>query len=214
MKEHGKEYVVKKISGNLTPNGRGQAPLWQEATALSAFRYPWETGAPPRTTFRALHNDRWLYCLFDVEDHHAYVYLNKNDKTEVASSSRVEIFFRVDEKLAPYYCLEIDPAGRVFDYKATHYREFDVNWTWPAGHLIVKTGKTEEGYTVELAVSKASLKELGLLKDNRVETGLYRGDSFPKADGGYDFRWISWVKPDSPSPDFHIASSFGTLLLE
>lgn len=208
-----KEYEVRKIANDLSLSGTGEDPHWATALVLNDFRYPWESEAAPRTSFRALHNDRWLYCLFDVEDHDVYIFRDRNVKTEVASSCRAEIFFRIDEKLSPYYCLEMDAAGRVMDYRGHHYRKFDLDWSWPTGQLIVKAHQTAKGYTVELAVSKASLKELGLLRNGALEAGLFRGDATPKNNREQEFRWISWVKPDAPTPDFHIPSSFGRLLL-
>lgn len=213
-KEEMKSYSVRRINADLKLSGEGSDPLWREAVVLSDFRYPWEKESPPATRFRALHNDAWLYCLFEVADKNVHVFRDKNDKSEVASSSRAEIFFRLDEKLTPYYCLEMDPDGRVMDYRATHYRKFDLGWSWPAGHLIVKTERNQNGYTIELAVSKASLKELGSLKGNILEAGLFRGDCFPKKEGRPDFKWISWMIPESKTPDFHIPSSFGALKLE
>ena len=209
-----KNYAVKKISEDLHVTGKGSDPLWKNAGTLSDFRYPWEEEPSPATTFRALHNETWVYCLFEVKDDQVFIFRDKDDKTEVASSSRAEIFFRVDEKLSPYYCLELDPAGRVFDYKATLYRKFDTEWSWPKNQLIVRTDRTEDGYTVEVAVSKASLKQLGLLKDETLQAGLYRGDCVPESNGERDFKWISWVIPESETPDFHIPSSFGILNLE
>lgn len=214
VKEGIKSYSVRKINGKFTVSGTGHDPQWKHAMILTDFGYPWESEAPPPTTFRALHDDQWLYCLFEVKDEKVHILRDKDHKSEVASSSRAEIFFRIDERLSPYYCLEIDPIARVFDYKATYHRNFDLTWSWPQGHLIVKSDRTADGYTVEIAVSKASLKELGVLRNNMLEAGLYRGDCSPRSEGEYDFKWISWVRPDSKTPDFHIPSSFGVLRLE
>ncbi|HEY9489079.1 MAG TPA: carbohydrate-binding family 9-like protein [Chryseosolibacter sp.] len=213
-KEKMETYSVKKINDKIVLSGSGNDPHWKDAPALSDFRYPWEIGAAPLTKFKALHNDEWLYCLFDVEDPHVMIFQDNNHKSEVASSSRAEIFFKIDDRLDPYYCLEIDPLGRVLDYEGTYHRKFDLKWSWPQGHLIIKTHRRNDGYSVEFAISKSSLKELRLLKDQTLQAGLYRGDCYRNADGETDFRWISWVQPDSPTPDFHIPSSFGILNLE
>lgn len=214
LKDGVKHYSVQKITGDLTLSGKGQDPLWKKAKVVSDFQYPWEKETPPATTFKALHNADWLYGLFEVQDDNVFVFEKTNHKSEVASSSRAEIFFRIDDKLNPYYCLEMDPVGRVLDYKATYHRKFDIGWSWPAGHLILKTERRKDGYTVEFAISKASLRQLGILNGKSLEAGLFRGDSFPKSDGEPDFKWISWVKPKSDTPDFHIPSSFGVLTLE
>jgi hypothetical protein len=72
----------------------------------------------------------------------------------------------------------------------------------------------KEGYTVELAFSKKSLRALGLLTDNRLLAGLYRGNCVALNGKAATLKWISWVKPDSKTPEFHIPSSFGVLMLE
>jgi hypothetical protein len=209
-----KTYSVKKITATIEPTGKGDHPLWKNAHELSDFHYPWEKETPLPTKFKALHNNSMLYCLFEVVDDNINILQDKNYKSEVASSSRVEIFFKIDDKLLPYYCMEIDPLGRVLDYEGTYHRNFNSEWSWPEGHLTVKTERRKGGYSVEVAITKASLKKLGLLKNKTLQAGLYRADCFKTKSGAPDFKWISWVKPDSKTPDFHIPSSFGILRLE
>ena len=208
-----KTYSVKKVTSSIALSGTGDHADWKRAHVLTDFNYPWNTGQPRPIKFRALHNDAWLYCLFDVEDHDINIREKSNHKSEVASSTRAEIFFRANERLTPYYCLEIDPLGRVLEYEATYHRNFDTKWSWPAGHLIIETAKRKNGYTVEVAISKTSLRELGLLKDNTIQAGLFTAECFQEEDDEPEFKWISWVKPASKTPDFHIPSSFGVLQL-
>ena len=212
-KEGLKTYAIKKISGDLVVSGKADDPRWREANALTDFHYPWENETTPYTEFRALHTDDWVYFLFRIKDDDVNIRQVTNDKREVAASSRAEIFFRIDEKLKPYYCLEIDPLGRVLDYEATYHRNFDVNWSWPANQLIIKSSQQTDGYIVEFAISKKSLQQLGLLKNNVLQAGLFRANCSHTANAGEEFKWISWMKPDSKTPDFHIPSSFGVLRL-
>lgn len=208
-----KTYSVKRITRALTLSGKGDDLQWKTAHVLSDFHYPWEKEKTPPTTFKALHDGAWVYCLFDVKDSSVYIHVDTNDKSEVAASSRAEIFFKADDKLNPYYCLEIDPLGRVLDYEGTYHRQFNGKWSWPKDQLIVKTNQRNDGYTVEFAVSKASLQKLGLLKDGTLQAGIFRADCV-RTSGETEFKWISWGHPDSPTPDFHIPSSFGLLRLE
>ena len=209
-----KSYMVKSIRDELRVNGKGDSPLWADALELSDFIYPWENEKPPLTSFKALHNKDWLYCLFRVQDDNINMLVDKNAKSEVGASDRVELFFKIDDNLSPYYSLEMDPLGRVMDYKAAYYRKFDSKWSWPAGEMVIKTDLRKDGYTVELAFSKKSLTALGLLKANRLLTGLYRGNCIELKGKEATLKWISWVNPDSKTPDFHIPSSFGILILE
>ena len=209
-----KTYTVKRIQDELRITGKGDNPLWVDAIELSDFIYPWENEQPPLTSFKALHNKDWLYCLFRAKDDNINLFVDKNVKSEVGSSDRVELFFKIDDNLSPYFGLEMDPLGRVMDYRATYYRNFDSSWSWPAGEMVIKTDLRKDGYTVELAFSKKSLTTLGLLKAKRLLAGVYRGNCIALKGKEATLKWISWVKPDSKTPDFHIPSSFGVLMLE
>ncbi len=211
-----KNYSVKKILGEaITVTGKGESPQWKNGTELTDFTYPWETEKPPRTSFKALHNNEWLYLFYQVKDENIQVLVKENAKIEVIYSDRVEIFMRKDSNMVPYYGLELDPNGRVYDYEAELPRKFNDQWTWPAGQLIVRASRTSDGYLVEVAISKESLKQLGLLKGNKIEAGLFRGECSEAIEGSESkIKWISWVKPDSQTPNFHIPSAFGLLILE
>ena len=208
-----KTYQVKNCAVDFTITGRGDNPAWINASMLTNFIYPWENEEAPYLSFQALHTRSWLYCLFRVKDKNVNVFFNTGDKTEVVNSDRVELFLRQNQELTPYYCLELDPQGRILDYQAEFYRKFDMNWSWPKNHLLVKTDQQEDGYTVEIAISKESLKQLGLLKDGIIQAGLFRGKCISIQNSNATMKWMSWVRPDSKNPDFHIPSSFGVLNL-
>lgn len=183
-------------------------------TEIRDFTYPWEGNKPASISFNAVYDGQWLRCCFQVEDKNVNVYVDKNAKEEVIYGDRVEIFFSTDQTLDSYYCLEIDPLGRVYDYRASHYRKFDSHWSWPTGHLIVEAKKEATGYKVECSISIQSLNDLGLLKEGTLMCGLYRGKCVKTGIPEPIMQWISWVKPDSKTPDFHIPSSFGVFSLE
>ncbi|MEJ7646360.1 MAG: sugar-binding protein [Chryseolinea sp.] len=186
---------------------------WNDAEELTDFKYPWDSGQAPHTSFRALHDASWLYFLFEAADKNVIIHVVTNDKWEVVSSDRVEIFFRSNDEMNPYYCLEIDPKGRVLDYEATFHRQFNYPWTWPKDQLKITATEITGGYRVEFAISKKAMLDLGLLKGDRIEAGLYRANCVQAIDAQAHMEWISWVHPDSATPDFHIPSSFGTLRL-
>jgi hypothetical protein len=209
-----KTYTVENIKQDeLIVTGSGESKLWQKANTLTEFEYPWENKRSSTTSFKALHNKAWLYCLFEVQDPDVKVYVVKNDKLEAINSDRVEIFFRKDQQLTPYYCLELDANGRILDYEAEYHRKFNPVWSWPAGELIVKASRTKSGYNVEVAIQKESLIKLGLLKNNKLEAGLFRAECLSLEGDSATMSWISWLKPTSETPDFHIPSAFGTLVL-
>jgi hypothetical protein len=199
-----------KRNGRVDPDDT----LWNSAKTLSEFVYPWEHGEPPNMEFRALHDGQWLYCYFKVRDQGVLTYVKESTKEEVLYGDRVEIFFAADNKLDAYYCLEIDPNGRVYDYHASHYRKFNAGWQWPDGQLRIRAGKSESGYEVAVAIGMKSLKDLRLLHHDTLTAGIFRGKCMEINLNEDRMRWISWVRPESATPDFHIPSAFGTLILQ
>lgn len=210
-----RNYEVQAIEFNtLEINGKGDQPEWRQAHVLSDFIYPWNEGTPPHMTFQALHDRDWLFGLYQVNDPHPLnLCMEEDRKAAVLKSDRVEIFLRVDEHMNPYYGLEMDPLGRYYDFEGHFYRKFNAGWSWPKDQLIIQGDIHETGYTLEFALNKQYLTQLKLLKNNRLEAGLYRGKCISLIDGVAEFKWISWIRPDSVSPDFHIPSSFGQLIL-
>ncbi len=208
-------YAVKKIPENMMRlNGKGDNKAWNKAAVLADFNFPWEEEKAPPTTFSALWDGKWLYCLYRVKDDSVITLVKNNNKIEVGASDRVEIFMARDSALTPYYCLEMDSKGRVLDYRAFFYRKMDYAWQWPAKQYIIKTSAVKDGYIVELAISIKSLTELGLLKNKRMLAGLFRAECKSIKGGKALLHWISWIKPNSSRPDFHIPSAFGVLVLE
>ena len=213
-----KIYKVKRIEENaLSDQSILQETAWKEAIALKDFQYPWEADETSDMEFKALWDHNHLFFQFSVICESPLCYVDKNHKMEVVDSDRVEIFFRKDEKLNPYYCLEMDALGRVMDYKTNYYRKFSYDWSWPGmNQLKVFVKRENTSYTLAGRISLESLANLGLLIDGKLEAGLFRGQclNLPTDDKEAELKWISWIKPIAETPDFHIPSSFGILELQ
>ena len=181
---------------------------WNQAYLLSDFMYPWRENNPPKTEFRALRDEHKFYFLYKAEDPSIKDKIEKLKRNHIRDCDRVEIFFKRDDDLNPYYCLEIDPLGRVMDFEGRFYRNSNHDWNWPAGHLEINASSDDLGYTVEGSITFQSLRDLSLLQNDTLQAGLYRCHYVNN-----NPTWIAWVKPDSEKPDFHIPSSFGTLTL-
>ncbi|HEY5748784.1 MAG TPA: carbohydrate-binding family 9-like protein [Chryseolinea sp.] len=211
-----KTYIVRRL-GHYTPDEATtyDSASWEHAYALDDFVFPWEPGQPRAAiTFRALHDDDALYWQFRVQDSDIKTYVNTNEKSEVLFSDRVEIFLSTNPTLSTYYCLEIDSLARVYDYRASHYRKFDIHWQWPSGQLWAGARRDEGGYVVTGRIGLQSLTDLGLLTNGILRGGLYRGKCMEINLEKEAMQWISWVRPASATPDFHIPSSFGIFQLE
>lgn len=212
MKEKEKIYLVKKNESGTT--GELNHLSWEKAEILSEFIYPWQSGQPPKMEFRALWDEERFYFHFLVKDHNILVKNTSSDKMEVIYSDRVEIFFKRDDQMKPYYCLEMDPESKVLDYIGEFYRDFDFAWGWPGKNNLNVAGKIKsDGYEVAGSISMASLKKLDLLEDGKLKAGLFRGRCLEIKEPESVMEWISWVDPQTPDPDFHVPTSFGILKL-
>ncbi len=210
-----KNYNVNYIDNNkLILTGKGEDILWDKAEILTDFVSPWVNEKQKRTEFKALWDKANLYCSFKVEDPEVYIDTADNTQNSINNSDRVELFFRTDGQLNPYYCLEIDPTPRLMDFKAKPNKDFDFNWNWPKNDILIKSDIQKEFFTVEIAISLASLTQFGLLKDGKIETGIYRAKYNEKEDLSFEPTWISWVNPQTETPNFHLPSSFGALNLK
>lgn len=192
-----------QVDGELTE------PAWRQADVSRAFSFPWSSRPAPATEFRALADANRLYFAFEVEDDDVVVEETFSGESTLDREDRVEIFFARDAALDRYFCLEIDPRGRVHDYAASHYRRFDSTWTC-AG--LRAAGRIRPGgYTVEASIPLQTLADLmgrPVTAGSTLRMGLFRAEFRRGARGEADDNWLSWIKPATPKPDFHVPSAF------
>lgn len=210
-----KRYFVNCIEKNqIEITGKGVHRLWNQANSLTDFDSPWDEEKIKPIEFKALYDTKTLYFCFTVQDAEIHVDTTDNTFKSINDSDRVELFFRSNKLMNPYYCLEIDPLSRIMDFKASPNKEFDFDWHWPSDAIEVKSSIESTHFTVEIAISLASLSQLGLLKDGEIETGIYRAKYNKKENGNFEPTWITWVNPKTETPNFHTATSFGLLKLD
>jgi len=172
--------------------------------------FPWQDKTAPVTEFRALYSNTYIYLSYHVQDNDLVLQKNFSKEEDVAKEDRVEIFFTTDSNLEKYYCIEIDPQGRVLDYAASFYREFDSSWNCPG--LRTAASMFEGGYIVEAAIPVSTLEQLGIFSKSESSlfaAGLFRAEFDYSQNEEIVENWISWISPDSQTPDFHIPSAFG-----
>ncbi|EFE55005.1 hypothetical protein PROVRETT_06445 [Providencia rettgeri DSM 1131] len=184
--------------------------VWEKAEVLTDFTYPWEKEVAPKTDFRALWSDDALYFRFIADDKDIQLGDNPDKDQAVLDSDRVELFFATSPELKPYYTAEMDPKGRTFDAKANYYREIDPSWNWETLQTVGEI--TPNGYVLTGKIDLDELTKLDLWQDADKQTlmcAILRGE-FSAGEPKQVRKWISWIKPDSVKPDFHIPSAFGT----
>lgn len=141
-----------------------------------------------------------LHISFNVKDD-TPVFNDSVDERSVDFSDRVEVFLSCDPEMNCYYGFEIDPRGKVMDYKNSFYRQFD--YGWDSG--LAANGKPhKDGYRVDVDFPMSYLQELGLIqKDGSIILGLYRAEAITPD----DITWYSLINPQTPEPDFHVPAS-------
>lgn len=209
-----KEYHVQIIDKNQ----KNEADIldsffWEKANCLTDFVSPWSSDSVLKIEFRALWDQENFYFSFRVFDTDVYIDEKDDSVESICNSDRVELFFRSNDKLNPYYCLEIDPSTRLLDFYARPNKIFDYNWKWPENQIQLKSATDEISFTVAGIISIASLENLDLIHNNAIEAGVYRAKFSKDENGNYEPTWITWVNPNTPEPNFHIASSFGKFVL-
>lgn len=95
-----------------------------------------------------MYDDTYFYFLYEVVDTDPHVFTETGSETDVENSDRVEIFFLSDGAMNPYYCLEMDAQGNVYDYEARFYRNMNTDWAWPEGQLEVQALPYQDGYAI------------------------------------------------------------------
>ena len=71
---------------------------------------------------------------------------------------------------------------------------------------------TATGYVVEGSIPHETFKALGLpslVAGERMQVGVFRAEFSRGGDGRIVEEWISWVRPGTEKPDFHVSSAFG-----
>lgn len=198
-------------------DGHLNESVWDKLQAIR-FIDPWQQGEIPDTQFKAYHDDQYLYFAFDVEDPNTVIFEKVHDEMMIARQDRVELFFaqapidkaKADGSYPNYFALEMDYQGRTLSIKADSQKNRDVSWDMQT--LETKGNLTDKGYVLEGKIALKELRDLDLIHDNKIQTGVYRAE-FSIINGKEVAQWITWVDPKTEKPNFHINSSFGTFVL-
>lgn len=214
MEKDKKIFAVNMIdTAELVITGKGESDLWNKSEVLTAFVSPWDSNPISKIEFRALWDGIHFFFCFTVFDTEIHIDKKDDSVDSIGNSDRVELFFRPDATLNPYYCLEMDTDARIMDFIAYPERNFNFEWKWPENNIDVKSSKKDLSFTVEGAITIESMKQLNLIKENKIETGVYRAKYKSKDGINFEPVWISWVDPQTETPNFHIVSSFGIFQL-
>jgi len=180
---------------------------------IQNFVSPWNDEAFGATKFNYWKDADWFHFSFEVEDETIILANNKNSEEQnVLYSDRVELFFAKDSLMQPYYTLEMDAKGRLFDAKCSKGKnaKIDSDWNWPANELEINGKTNEQGYKVEGKISLKSLQQFGLINDESIYCGIMRANFL----NDKKVQWITWKNPNLAKADFHNWGVFGKLELD
>lgn len=214
------EYTVASKDTVIVVDGTLDESIWLEITPIDkGLHFPWETTPAPMTVFKAFHDKEYFYFSFETEDTNVVIAETITKEIDIAREDRVELFFAqapIDKPLADgsfpnYFALEMDYKGRTLSIKADSQKNRDHEWNMNT--LETLGSRTEKGYILEGRIALAELQELGVINDNKMQTGVYRAE-FSTVNGEEIMQWITWIDPKTEKPNFHINSSFGTFIIE
>jgi len=206
-------YEVRYLpQAKISVDGSLNEPVWEKTYVEKGFSFPWESGTAPITEFRSLCDDEFFYFSFCAYDKDVVFEKTFDTESTVDGEDRVEIFLARDDKLKEYFCLEIDPLGRLHDYAASYYRKFDSSWDCPG--ICTAASLTEYGYVVECSVPLKVFESLSLpslSSGDVLKVGLFRAELIRRQNSKPQAHWISWIDPKTKKPDFHLPNAFGCL---
>ncbi len=202
-------YEVNYVNNHsINVDGVSDEDTWEKAGKLKGFLMPWDKGkTPPVTMFQALYDSSTLYILFQAaEDQNLVISDSIINEIDIAKEDRVEIYFSKNKTMEEYFCVEVDPLGRVLDYSAAYHRKFDDQWDIDG--MLVGSKLYPKSYQVEVAIPLKSLAKMGIDISADFYVGLYRAD-LENSVSGLKENWLSWVDPKISEPDFHVPETLG-----
>jgi hypothetical protein len=200
MDGSGKEKTVVYIDNEITVDGIISEGEWELNDFVNGLTNPWKDRDQDETRFKCFISKDRFYFYFNVIDTTIVMYDYEDEQT-VKKEDRAELFFSPDKSLKQYYCIEIDPGGKVLDYSAKFYRKFLESWDFNT--LVIGSEITSKGYIIEGSIDLSELKTLNI--KNSFFMGVFRADFIKRQSD--EVNWYSWVDPNTSKPDFHIRTA-------
>ena len=177
------------------------AVVWGAIAPVEVFHAPWDD-MDDSTSFRCFATDSLFFFRFDVMENTLTLEEGFKDERDVEYEDRVEIFVSPAGKLKTYVGAEIDPMGRVMDYKCTYYRDFDYGWNFET--MECSRRMTPSGYSIAGHVSWSELEDLGIDNRKGFLMGAFRADFRPDK----SVNWYSLKLTSDEEADFHQRNVF------
>lgn len=169
-----KTYIIYKTDGVITIDGKPDEQGWKDAAWTDEFT-DIEGAVKPRplyaTRTKMLWDKHFLYIYAQLEEPHVWGTLDQHDAI-IFHDNDFEVFIKNAPFSSPYYELEINTLGTVFDlYMPTTYRvggsaltSWDINGLQTAVHVsgtLNDPTDTDQYWAVEMAIPFSALLHFG-----------------------------------------------------
>ena len=200
-------------------------PAWRDLTALPVDQpvggFP---SHAPRTMARLSWDDQCLHVIFRVEDRYVRAVVDRY-QGPVCTDSCVELFFTPGtDARAGYFNIEMNCGGTMLFHFQVVPRQNQVPLS-PAelervqvAHTLPKIVEPEIDaptvWTVEYRVPFDLLGKYYPAAKTPAPGVVWKANLYKCGDATSHPHWLTWSYVDRPRPDFHVPTSFGTLLFK
>ncbi len=159
-------YVVRRVKGAITVDGKADEAAWSAAPTSS--RFVSAEGGPPlseETRARLLYDDQYLYVFIEAADSDVYSPYTGHDDS-LWKADVVELFIDADRNRSGYVELQVNPNNAQFDawFPVGRGQRSDVLWSADMKSAVKISGTANErsdhdaGWDVELAIPLAAVR--------------------------------------------------------
>ncbi len=215
-----KRYLVRRTTGKITMDGKGDEPDWKTAPTTGPFPSSLK-GEPqlPRTEARLLWDDKYLYVLFTAADDDVWAQVKKPDDLKMWTEQVFEVYLDADGNGAEYIELQVNPRGVIFDAYLPRPGQVQVDWS---SGLIAKVlvrgtlnkrGDKDQGWQAELAIPLAAARgrSKAALTLPPAVGQVWRANLFT-TDRPAQGALKAWAWSPPRRPTFHAPDRFGELV--
>ncbi|MBN2716084.1 MAG: carbohydrate-binding family 9-like protein [Deltaproteobacteria bacterium] len=193
-------------------DGRVNDAQWESAAVLSRF-VDTVTGRITRasTELKLLWDSKNLYVAMTAEDQELLSPYTDSDSPDIWKADALDIFLQPSET-GPYFELQANPDGIIYDAYYASYRKADATWNSKAKVATSTTGtlndtaETDTHWYLEAAIPIAEILP-GQLENRSFKGNFFRIDKMTDVT-----EYSGWSAP--MRGDFHAQDRFGKLVLK
>jgi hypothetical protein len=162
----GPDYVIRRATGKITIDGKGDEPDWVNAPATEPFKVA-QGGQPVdgQATAKMLWDDEHLYVLVTIADKDVASQYTKHDEP-IWKEDAAELFIDADKNGAGYVELQVSPRNVTFDswFEKGRAAGGDEKWESKMVTAVVVDGTldsrddADKGWTAEMAIPLEAVK--------------------------------------------------------